>query len=801
MHSLQTLRSSFLGLVLCCMWLSILSAGGCNTASDSSDNSASQESADQILSQMVAAYRQAKSYADSGDAYFSAYRQGTLQADQPLSFSTTFERPAKARLHLVDSTIVIDGEHLRAFVHNAPGQILQLPAPNPLSFERLPNDPILQEALNRGLPILKSWPLILLTHPDPLAPLLAGAKTTEMLEAESQDGHLCHRILAKSAEEERILWVDQESSLLRRIDFAGAELQRMINADGELKNLQVRLEFKGAQFDPGLNEDAFAFEVPGGSRLVKRFVPPVVSIPPAVGQKVGDFSLPTNSEPLRRGHLIDKVSVFCFWSVSQDVCRGVLPELELLAEKYKARPEVQFFAVSEDPSVVTAEKLLTTLRGWGSTLPILRDLDGAARAAMYVEGVPTVVVVGGDGRIHDFQPGIPLDTGAVDRAIAGLLSGDDVAKHLIDDFDEKYAGFRKELEQVSVVTEGSHVDVPLTVIAPKSDPSFLELEELWKAPEIKEPGNILIVPGEGDTSTALVFDGWRALVELDSSGQTIARHELDITEKAITSYLRTAVDGEGKRWYVTSSVNQQQCFLLDDQFQTTLKYPEERNPGIADVRLADLAGKGKLEIVVGYWGAAGVQGVSLEGERKWSNRTIENVLQILISSKDDEGRRKALCYSTSGTFLPINDQGEAGLDIRIPGRTLSSVAAEDVNGDGAVDICALAVDVKQLGRFTAIGLNEDGKELWSYELPPGNHNYMIERIVPARLGKSDGGWLLPAADGSIHLLTVTGELVDKFDYGAPLTGLSMAWWNDSPVLLVSTPDSFTTWRLTPPDSQ
>jgi len=205
--------------------------------------------------------------------------------------------------------------------------------------------------------------------------------------------------------------------------------------------------------------------------------------------------------------------------------------------------------------------------------------------------------------------------------------------------------------------------------------------------------------------------------------------------------------------------------------------------------------------VVGYWGAAGVQGVSLEGERKWSNRTIENVLQILISSKDDEGRRKALCYSTSGTFLPINDQGEAGLDIRIPGRTLSSVAAEDVNGDGAVDICALAVDVKQLGRFTAIGLNEDGKELWSYELPPGNHNYMIERIVPARLGKSDGGWLLPAADGSIHLLTVTGELVDKFDYGAPLTGLSMAWWNDSPVLLVSTPDSFTTWRLTPPDSQ
>jgi len=607
----------------------------------------------------------------------------------------------------------------------------------------------------------------------------------------------CFRVQIKRPTSDQILWIDKESYLLRRIDFAGADIQRRLNPDGQLSDVKVWIEFSGAQFDPTFKDNPFQFEAPPEARLVKNLVAPVLAPPPALGQKIGDFTLYTAKDTLHRANFVDRVTVLCFWNTTEESSRGVLPELELLAAKYKDSPEVQFFAVSEDPSLVKPEKLLETLRSWGSSLPILRDPEGAARASFFVNEVPSVVVIGADARIHESQAGLPFDAGAVDRAIAGLLGGNDVATHLLKQYIELNARFQAELEKVAVISDTTQVEVPQSVIAARSEPTSLKLEKLWSSTDIKQPGNVLVISTETGPSKVLVFDGWRTIVELGSQGETIARHALDVPDGAVASYLRTAVDGEGKRWYVASSVNQQQLFLLDENFKLKLRYPEERHSGIADVQLADLAGDGKLSLVVGYWGAVGLQGVSFEGERLWSNRTVENVLQVIISSPNEAGARQALCYSTRGTLLPIDFKGEAGPEIRIINRTLSNIAGEDINGDKQLEICALAIDPKNLGHFTAIGLDESGKETWSYELPPGNHGYVIDRIVPARLGASDGGWLLPGADGSIQLLTVSGELVDRFNYGAALTGLGMAQFDGAPALLVSTPDTFSAWKLTP----
>jgi outer membrane lipoprotein-sorting protein len=750
-----------------------------------------------VLEEMAKRYQGAKSYADSGDVFFSATRQGVTTADEPIPFSSTYERPGKARLHLFDAGIVIDGKYMWATVRDVPGQIIKQDAPRGFVLELLPQDPILGESMHRGLPLLKPLPIQLLTNPDALEILLEGASPAESLADGETQGRACFRVDIKRPTSDQTLWIDKENYVLRRIDFAGEEIQKRLNPEGQLSDLKVWIEFSGAQLNPEFKTDPFQFEAPPEARLVKKLVAPVLAPAPALGQKIGDFTLYTANDTLQRANFIDRVTVLCFWNTTENSSRGVLPELEMLATKYKDSGQVQFFAVSEDPSVVKPEKLLQTLRSWGSSLPILRDTDGNAREAFFVKEVPSVIVVGGDVRIHDAQAGLPFDVGAVDRAIAGLVEGNDVATHLQKQYEELNTRFLTELEKVAIPTDTTQIEVPQSVIAPRSEPSSLKLEKLWTSSEIKLPGNVLVIPTAEGPSRVLVFDGWKTLVELGPTGETIGRHELELTQGAVASYLRTGVDGEGKRWFAASSVNQQQLFLIDEEFKVQLSFPAERHPGIADVQLADLAGDGKLSLIVGYWGAVGVQGVSFSGERLWSNRSIENVLQVIIGSPNEAGQREALCYSTRGTLLPVNAKGEAGTEIRVADRTLTNLAGEDVNGDGKIEICALAIDTKNLGHFTALGLDEAGTELWSYELPPGNHGYVVDRIVPARLGANDGGWLLPGADGSIQLLTVEGELVDRFNYGAALTGLGMAQFDGVPVLLVSTPDSFTAWKLLP----
>lgn len=752
-----------------------------------------------VLEEMAKRYQAAKSYADSGDAFFSAKRQGVTTTDEPIPFSSTFQRPGKARLHLFDAGIVIDGNHIWATVRDVPGQIIQQAAPRNFVLELLPQDPILGESMHRGLPLLKPLPIQLLTNSDALEILLEGASPAEALADGETQGHACYRVDIKRPKSEQILWIDKESFVLRRIDFAGEEIQERLNPEGQLSDLKVWIEFSGAQLNPEFKTDPFQFEAPPEARLVKKLVAPVLAPPPALGQQVGDFKLFSANDTLQRANFIDRVTVLCFWNTTEESSRGVLPELEMLSTKYKDSDQVQFFAVSEDPSLVKPEKLLQTLRSWGSSLPILRDTDGSAREAFFVKEVPSVIVVGGDARIHDAQAGLPFDVGAVDRAIAGLVGGNDVAAHLLEQYVELNKKFQLELEKVAISTGTTQIEVPQSVIAPRSEPNSLKLEKLWTSTDIKQPGNVLVIPAADGPSRVIVFDGWKTLVELGPTGETIGRHELELPQGAVTSYLRTGVDGEGKRWFVASSVNQQQLFLIDEAFKIQLSYPEERHPGIADVQLADLAGDGKLSLVVGYWGAVGVQGVSFTGERLWSNRSIENVLQVIIGSPNEAGQREALCYSTRGTLLPVNAKGEAGTEIQVVNRTLTNLAGEDVNGDGKIEICAISIDTKNLGHFTAIGLDEAGAELWSHELPPGNHGYVVERIVPARLGANDGGWLLPGADGSIQLLTTAGELVDRFNYGAALTGLGLAQFDGVPVLLVSTPDSFTAWKLLPAD--
>ena len=101
-----------------------------------------------------------------------------------------------------------------------------------------------------------------------------------------------------------------------------------------------------------------------------------------------------------------------------------------------------------------------------------------------------------------------------------------------------------------------------------------------------------------------------------------------------------------------------------------------------------------------------------------------------------------------------------------------------------------------LGENVALGLNLQGTLLWTYPLPLGVFQRPVEPIVAGRLAPGDAGqWLLPAADGSIHVLAADGRPIDRFNYGASLAGLATVDWDGTRLLIVATGETLEAWRV------
>ena len=107
--------------------------------------------------------------------------------------------------------------------------------------------------------------------------------------------------------------------------------------------------------------------------------------------------------------------------------------------------------------------------------------------------------------------------------------------------------------------------------------------------------------------------------------------------------------------------------------------------------------------------------------------------------------------------------------------------------------CGLAI--KSSGWYSAVGFSEDGLKQWEYPLPPGEYATQAPRIQRADFPDGTLGWLLCAANGSLHWLDHEGHLVDRFDYDQLITGVAMGTVPDGTLLLISTDQHLTAWLV------
>jgi outer membrane lipoprotein-sorting protein len=755
----------------------------------------------QVLERMVAAYHQAMSYQDQGELHVRYKRSGEI-VDETSEFSLALSGANLLRMHAYQNVVVCDGRHLRAMMKSAPGEVLSLPAPEELSIASVYSDTILTKSLNQ---IVGSVPLSLYLDVAPMKSLTGNSKSPELEASQPIDGHDCYRVKIKRREGATVLWIDEQTFVLRRVEYPTAGYRQLMEAfHGNVTEMTITAEYHEARLEVPIDDALFRLEIPPGAELVKEFNAV------QVGSRIPRFTLRMlDGRKITRESLAGKIAVIKLWRKAD--LSEFLADLERLDEvrrQYEGRDSVVFFAVSVDSDDVPNDDLRAVFSKAALELPIARVTPQVALRSFGLQIVPTTLIVGPEGTLQLHETGVLLDeVSTLAKALDTLLSGGDLAGDARHAPERSliYMGYgwwgQKELPELQ--REFTEAIASRVTVAPRGDPDRFRLKRLWQCSELKVPGQILVVPGDDGNDRLLVLDGLESVVELGAAGQVVGRHKFNLPERddAVVTFLRSAADDEGRRFYLGSAVGAQQLHLFDSEWKRLLSLPDEgQHPGIADALLTDLDHDGVLELTVGYLLDVGVHCLDLGGEFLWRNRAAESVLRLGVTGARLAGPTNVLATTTDGLVLPIDAQGREGPPFNLADGFVRRFVMADLDDDGQSEWCAIVQKGPRPlapGPEIAFGVSPNADEPWSYDLPAEVHVHAaFEMIVAGNLlGGDTGQWVIGAADGSIHLLDMDGALIDAFHYGVSPNGLAVARLDGRPTLLISSDEGVEAWRV------
>ncbi|MCC6493296.1 MAG: TlpA family protein disulfide reductase [Pirellulales bacterium] len=787
---------------------------------------------------MLTAYRKAGSYADRATyVQHSVHRAEGVERDLPFCYmSLAFERPNRLRLAFEEAVegsaanqgfnIVSNGAVVRAMAGGLQGQIQETAAPARLSLENFLPDPYLREVF-QGRNVGDVFPqLAMVLNQTEEQLVFPGDQSPRLLEPKLLRGRRCYRVASHSPAGRRTLWIDSQTYLLHRMELPIDAQRRTLDPDGSYTQLAVWIDFEDASFNPVVDAAAFEMEPPPQARRVRRFVlPPPAAPPDELGKPLAKVQFAAaDGQSVTLESLRGKTVLLDFWQADCPACKAHTPQLDALYRELADRQQFALYAVNADPPArASGQSPADVLRSWGGTMPVLRLDSSETLTQLQVAGTPTLLLIDAAGRLQYRLERQLQDAGQLKQTIERVLGGENIAASARAERRSLVEQYQRELDAVTI--QETRIDLPLseTKIADRKSPEHLVAEQLWKTDSttVANPGHLSVVNiGDGTSGRQeirlLVLDGAQAVVELDEHGAIAARHEIPKEQPADAAaplaalrsgFLRTGRDAAGNRYTVVAGVGSQKLQVFDAQGKPQLIFPKERNPGIADVQLAPIGDAGQLRLYVGYWGGVGIQGVALDGQRKWSERSLDQVVQIAVVPMTADPSQDAAtpgdvnqpnpyelwCTSNRGSIHVLDSRGKPRREIEVPLRSIMYVAAADIDGDRQLDGCG--IEPTTVGQYAAVGFNADGVVQWQFGLPPGEYASQVERAQPATLPDGREAWMIAAPDGTIFWLDREGRQLDRFAYGQPLSGLALTNSAAAAILWVSTPEHVAAYRL------
>jgi len=199
-----------------------------------------------------------------------------------------------------------------------------------------------------------------------------------------------------------VLWVDKARTLVLH-DSTIVNLRNP--ATGADLVMNQATSFTVARVNEALPDSLFDFDPPAGAKLVKTLGPQAGDEPPSplVGKPAPPFTLKgVKGSTVSLASYKGKVVLLDFWATWCKPCRIEMPRVEKLYKELKAKGLVVFAVnYAEEPATVKS-----FLAKNPYTLPILLDPKGEVGANYQAESIPTLVVVGRDGKISSYIVGV-----------------------------------------------------------------------------------------------------------------------------------------------------------------------------------------------------------------------------------------------------------------------------------------------------------------------------------------------------------------------------------------------------------
>jgi thiol-disulfide isomerase/thioredoxin len=457
----------------CCTALTVLCllalcSPGCDqggsATSPGSTTATSGQTASEVLAQMVSAYRETDRYSDRANYILQRVKrtEGVKRENLLFELSLASARPNKIRFHYqrmypssqkkVKFDLASDGELVRTLAGQLPGQIHEAVAPELLTAENFIPDPFMRDMVLQ-VPVENIYPqlsLLLATGDD--ASLFANDGKPRLLEPEQLHGRQCHRVSFESTNGTRVLWIDVETHALRRMKLPTEGQLATLDPQDKYSHYAVWIDYLEPTLDAKADAVEFALTVPEGARRVREFVlPPPPGPLEILGQPVTSFSFTTlEGEEVTPATLAGNLVVMEFWSKTCPPCRQHTPLLDQVYRELKETEDFLFFAVNANLADTSNETVAQLFKSWGGSIPLLRDLQETSYTKLGINMYPHTIIVGRDGRLQLYRPGMHASPEPLLATVRQLLAGEDLAAAAHAEHAKLVEKYEQQLEAATI---------------------------------------------------------------------------------------------------------------------------------------------------------------------------------------------------------------------------------------------------------------------------------------------------------------------------------------------------------------
>jgi len=773
-----------------------------------------------ILEKMVQEYKAAESYGDHGEFVIDWEDKSLEPYSWPCTFA--FRKPNHVRMEISDGKMVSDGKMFYALIPQFYGQVLNIPAPRVLSVGVLYPDIDLAGAMDLQIPGDLFWvppQILLLFADDPLKTLVPEGSRISFDKPAWLDDTPCDRIIIENASGPRTFWIDRETFALMQIDLPA---DRFPPYQGRSVS-KVRLELTNATLNPELEGETFRIWHPEDATIAEHFTPWPILLQ---GTKMDNFDSITIQSfeganiPLSR--YAEKVVVLQFWSATDPNCTEAMQEMYAAYQKMKSDTRLRFIAVCLDlEKDVSMEAAIKTLHDWQTPLPPCRIPDYTIAESLQLFVTPNLVILAPGGIIARYFPPGPNGEQDIIDAIGEVLEGKINDPTLADAMKQRREDYARTVQEFidsdyyAVPSDGMLPEENVQITPRKLPDNNLTFRERAVIDELKDPGNILVVPQEKQGAEPLFLVPYQRneIALFNADGEIVSRYKPKsvLSSESIT-LVRTAVDSQGQRIFVASAPvagGGNRVHLFDEQFESIDFYPrtqaEAEDWVIIDVRLIDLDGDRDPEIVIAALdlskalvGSGFVRAIKLDGTLLWENTKIMAPYHLGIAWSDNQPSILAMNATLQKmTLFEFDPRGTIMREISLKdGNPIGWFVVDDLEGKGNSKICASVPHKGERNVVHIAEIDRSGNQDWQYPFPGAAHKVPLEYLIAADVtDRANKDWVFASADGTLHILSAVGKPLDRYSHGKAITGFNAAQIAGRKVLAVADSDSITIYEV------